>query len=80
MGVWVFLLFSEVVCAAAISGEVCSVLLEVTHELRYLLIAQGFCLLCCSPAQSQQVDKYLRRAWQCLCCVAGGFLLSPLGR
>lgn len=73
---WVFLLFSEVVCAAAISGEACSVLLEVTHEPRYLLIAPGSCLLCCSPAQPQQVDEYLRRARQRSWRGVGGFLLS----
>lgn len=49
-------------------------LLEVNHELCYLLIAQGLCLLCSSPVQSKQVDKYLSRVWLCLCCDVCGFL------
>lgn len=52
--------------------------LEVNHELCYLLIAQGLCLLCSSPVQPKQVDKYLSRAGLCLCWAVGGFLLSAL--
>lgn len=50
-------------------------LLEVNHELCYLLIAWTFCLLCYSPVQSKQVDEYLRRVWLCVVLCVGFFLL-----